>query len=67
MTSLADIAAPGARRNGAPAALLPQVRIWLFVVAAFVLAMVVVGGATRLPARACRSPNGGRSLAPYRR
>ncbi len=48
MTSLADTASPGLSRNGAPAAQLPFVRIWLFAVAAFVLAMVAVGGATRL-------------------
>ena len=48
MTSLADTASPGLSRNSAPAAQLPAVRIWLLAVAALVLAMVVVGGATRL-------------------
>jgi heme a synthase len=48
MTSLADTVSPGLSRKPAKAAMLPALRIWLFAVAAFVLAMVVVGGATRL-------------------
>ena len=48
MTSLADTASSGLSRNSARAAQLPAVRIWLLAVAALVLAMVVVGGATRL-------------------
>ena len=48
MTSLADTASAGLGRNSAQAPLLPAVRIWLVIIAAFVLAMVVVGGATRL-------------------
>ncbi len=48
MTSLTDTASAGLSRNSATAAQLPAVRIWLLVIAAFVLAMVVVGGATRL-------------------
>ncbi len=48
MTSLADTASAGLSRNGAPASKLTAVRIWLVIIAAFVLAMVVVGGATRL-------------------
>ncbi len=47
MTSLAS-ASPGLSRNSALTAGLPAVRIWLFAVAGLVLAMVVVGGATRL-------------------
>ncbi len=48
MTSLADAASPEITRSTAPAARLTAVRIWLFAVAGFVLAMVIVGGATRL-------------------
>ena len=48
MTSLADAAPAGLRRNAAQASQLPAVRVWLLTIAAFVLAMVVVGGATRL-------------------
>ena len=48
MTSLADTASAGLGRNSAQAPLLPAVRIWLVIIATFVLAMVVVGGATRL-------------------
>jgi heme a synthase len=48
MTSLANAASPGLSRKAAGTSMLPVVRIWLFAVAAFVLAMVVVGGATRL-------------------
>ena len=48
MTSLADTASVGLGRNNAQAPLLPAVRIWLVIIATFVLAMVVVGGATRL-------------------
>ncbi len=48
MISLADTAPAGVSRNSAPASLLPAVRVWLVIVAAFVLAMVAVGGATRL-------------------
>ncbi len=48
MTSLADTASSRLSRNSAQGAQLPAVRIWLVIIAAFVLAMVVVGGATRL-------------------
>ncbi len=48
MTSLAGTASHGLSRNAAPTAKLPAVKIWLLAVAGFVLAMVVVGGATRL-------------------
>ena len=47
MTSLADTASAGLGRNSAQGQL-PAVRIWLVIIATFVLAMVVVGGATRL-------------------
>ena len=48
MNSPANIASAqlGRHRTAAPG--LPAVRIWLFAVAAFVFAMVIVGGATRL-------------------
>ena len=36
------------------------IRLWLYAVAALVLAMVLVGGATRLTNPAFRSPNGSR-------
>jgi heme a synthase len=48
MTSPANTASAGLGRNRAAAPSLPAVRIWLFAVAAFVFAMVIVGGATRL-------------------
>jgi heme a synthase len=48
MTALTDTASAGLSRNSAPAPKLASVRIWLVIIAAFVLAMVVVGGATRL-------------------
>jgi hypothetical protein len=48
MASLADAASAGLSRP-ALAAMLPAVRIWLLVIAAFVLAMAAVGGATWLP------------------
>jgi heme a synthase len=48
MTSLADTASAGLGRNSAQAPQLPAVRVWLVIIATFVLAMVVVGGATRL-------------------
>ncbi len=37
-----------------------DVRLWLWIIAALVFAMVVVGGATRLTNRASPSPNGSR-------
>ena len=42
-------------------------RVWLLAVAALVLVMVLVGGATRLTNPACRSHNGSRSPACCRR
>ncbi len=48
MTSLADTASTDLSRRSAPAKLLRAVRIWLLIIAALVLTMVVVGGATRL-------------------
>jgi cytochrome c oxidase assembly protein subunit 15 len=48
MTSFASTASAGLGRGSAQASLLPAIRIWLVIIAAFVLAMVVVGGATRL-------------------
>ena len=48
MTSLASTASSEPRSNASLNARLPAVRIWLFAVAGLVLAMVVVGGATRL-------------------
>ncbi len=48
MTSLADTAPTGASRPRTPAAPLRAVRLWLLIIAALVLTMVVVGGATRL-------------------
>ena len=48
MTSLADSGRPGLTGYPSSAEWLPAVRIWLFALAGFVLAMVVVGGATRL-------------------
>ena len=48
MTSPISIALAALVRDRAAAPGLPAVRIWLFTIAAFVLAMVIVGGATRL-------------------
>jgi heme a synthase len=48
MTSPANTASAELPRSRASALGLPAVRIWLFAVAAFVLAMVMLGGATRL-------------------
>jgi cytochrome c oxidase assembly protein subunit 15 len=48
MTSLADTAPSGLAGSPAATPGLRAVRIWLFVIASLVLAMVVVGGATRL-------------------
>jgi cytochrome c oxidase assembly protein subunit 15 len=48
MTVLADAASPELAARPARAAQPGAVRIWLFTVASFVLAMVIVGGATRL-------------------
>src|SRR5215475_14436721 len=48
MTFPADTASAALTRNRAGAPGLSAVRIWLFTVAAFVFAMVIVGGATRL-------------------
>jgi heme a synthase len=48
MTSLAEPASAGPSRPSAPPAMLRAIRIWLLIIAALVLIMVVVGGATRL-------------------
>jgi len=48
MTTHTGTAPAGLSRNSAAASQLSPVRVWLFIIAAFVLAMVVVGGATRL-------------------
>ena len=48
MTSLADTVSPGSIDSTAAMPGLRAVRIWLFAIAGLVLAMVVVGGATRL-------------------
>ncbi len=48
MTSLADTVSPGSIGSATAMPGLRAVRIWLFAIAGLVLAMVVVGGATRL-------------------
>ncbi|MGO8954867.1 MAG: COX15/CtaA family protein [Rhodomicrobium sp.] len=48
MTSLADSGRPELTGYPSAAGWLPAVRIWLFALAGFVLAMVILGGATRL-------------------
>ncbi len=40
-----------------------MIRTWLGVVILMIVAMIVVGGATRLTNSGCRSPNGSRSTA----
>jgi cytochrome c oxidase assembly protein subunit 15 len=48
MTSLANTSAPGLVRNLDVPAGISAVCLWLFIVAGFIFAMVLVGGATRL-------------------